>query len=302
MSLVSRNLVLNSKLFCSQSSSFISGSNLQIRSFSSQNQTELFRALRQEVASLVRAKGCGPILVRLSWHDAGTFCKNTSSGGPRGCMFFRGKEGEFSHAANAGLHIAQDLLQPIKQKYPTISHSDFWAFAAGVAIEEMGGPKIPFRPGRVDAKEVTESAPEGRLPDGDKGADHLREIFYRQGFNDQEIVALSGAHTVGRCHPDRSGFEGPWTREPLKFDNTYYVDLLHKKWTLSKSSTGLPQYTDGEGHMMLIADMALVEDPTFKVYTEKYAHSQNLFFEDFKKVFQKLQENGTKNLGAPLQL
>jgi len=25
----------------------------------------------------------------------------------------------------------------------------------------------------------------------------------RQGFNDQEIVALSGAHALGRCHTDR---------------------------------------------------------------------------------------------------
>lgn len=31
------------------------------------------------------------------------------------------------------------------------------------------------------------------------------------GFNDQEIVALNGAHTLGRCHSDRSGFLGPWT-------------------------------------------------------------------------------------------
>ena len=27
-----------------------------------------------------------------------------------------------------------------------------------------------------------------------------------QGFNDQEIVALSGAHALGRCHTDRSGY------------------------------------------------------------------------------------------------
>ena len=38
----------------------------------------------------------------------------------------------------------------------------------------------------------------------------------RMGFNDQEIVALCGAHTLGRCHSDRSGFLGPWTNgEPL---------------------------------------------------------------------------------------
>jgi catalase (peroxidase I) len=31
------------------------------------------------------------------------------------------------------------------------------------------------------------------------------------GFDDREIVALIGAHSLGRCHRDRSGFEGPWT-------------------------------------------------------------------------------------------
>ncbi len=41
---------------------------------------------------------------------------------------------------------------------------------------------------------------------------HIRDIFYRMGFNDREIVALIGAHTLGACHADRSGYVGPWTR------------------------------------------------------------------------------------------
>ena len=42
--------------------------------------------------------------------------------------------------------------------------------------------------------------PDGRLPDASKGAQHLRDVFFRMGFNDQEIVALSGSHTlVCRC-------------------------------------------------------------------------------------------------------
>lgn len=27
----------------------------------------------------------------------------------------------------------------------------------------------------------------------------------------------------GRAHPERSGFDGPWTKNPLKFDNSYFV-------------------------------------------------------------------------------
>lgn len=28
---------------------------------------------------------------------------------------------------------------------------------------------------------------------------HLRNVFYRMGFDDEGIVALSGAHTIGRA-------------------------------------------------------------------------------------------------------
>jgi hypothetical protein len=39
----------------------------------------------------------------------------------------------------------------------------------------MAGPKIPWRPGRIDglAKDVT---PDGRLPDAALGQDHLRAV------------------------------------------------------------------------------------------------------------------------------
>ena len=39
----------------------------------------------------------------------------------------------------------------------------------------MQGPKIPWRPGRIDgfAKDAT---PDGRLPDATQGADHVRQV------------------------------------------------------------------------------------------------------------------------------
>ena len=128
---------------------------------------------------------------------------------------------EANLGANAGLDKARDLLEPIKQKFPQITYSDLWTLAGVCAIQEMGGPEIKWRSGRKDG-DVKGCSPDGRLPDGDKGSDHLRKIFGRMGFDDQEIVALSGAHALGRCHTDRSGFEGPWTFSPTTLTNDYY--------------------------------------------------------------------------------
>ena len=104
---------------------------------------------------------------------------------------------------------AQKLLQPVKAKFPGISYADLWTLAGSVAIEYMGGPSIKWRPGRRD-KTAAECPPDGRLPNADvKTAAatnrHVRDIFYRMGFTDEEIVALLGAHAVGECHTNRSG-------------------------------------------------------------------------------------------------
>ncbi len=71
-----------------------------------------------------------------------------------------------------------------------------------------------------------------------EGLSHLRDIFHRMGFNDREIVVLSGAHTLGQGHGDRSGFEGPWSTEPHKFDNTFFQDVMKKQWVATSSSKG----------------------------------------------------------------
>lgn len=44
--------------------------------------------------------------------------------------------------------------------------------------------------------------------------------------------------------------------------------------------------------MMLPTDMVLVKDEGFKPYVEKYAESQDVFFEDFSKAVVKLFELG----------
>ena len=69
-----------------------------------------------------------------------------------------------------------------------VGYADLWALAAITAIEWAGGPSVPFRAGRTDVKSSAECVAEGRLPDGDKGASHIRQVFNRMGFNDSESL------------------------------------------------------------------------------------------------------------------
>ncbi|KHF98140.1 L-ascorbate peroxidase T, chloroplastic -like protein [Gossypium arboreum] len=244
------------------------------------------KSAREDLKQLLNSQFCHPILVRLGWHDAGTYNKNIEEwpqrGGANGSLRF---EVELKHAANAGLVNALSLIQPIKDKYSDVTFADLFQLASATAIEEAGGPKIPMKYGRVDVSDAGPPSP----------ADHLREVFYRMGLNDKEIVALSGAHTLGRSRPERSGWgkpetkytkDGPgtpggqsWTVQWLKFDNSYFKDIKAKR---------------DEDLLVLPTDAVLFEDPSFKVYAEKYAEDKETFFKDYAEAHAKLSNLGAK--------
>jgi len=205
-------------------------------------------------------------------------------------------EPESRHAANAGLNIAREIMESIKKDFSWISYGDLWTLGGVAAVQEMAGPKIPWRPGRIDGYEQ-HATPDGRLPDASQGADHLRAIFHRMGFNDQEIVALSGAHALGRCHTDRSGYEGPWTFSPTTLTNDYFKLLFQESWKWKKWS-GPKQLEDKKTRslMMLPTDYVLIQDKSFKKYAKAYASDESLFFTDFSAVVAKLFELGVPNL------
>ncbi|KAL2232370.1 UNVERIFIED_CONTAM: L-ascorbate peroxidase T, chloroplastic [Sesamum indicum] len=256
------------------------------------------KSAREDIKELLKTKYCHPILVRLGWHDAGTYNKNIEEwpqrGGANGSLRF---EVELKHGANAGLVNALKLLQPIKEKYSNVTYADLFQLASATAIEETGGPKIPMKYGRVDVSGPEQCPEEGRLPDAGppSPAAHLRDVFYRMGLNDKEIVALSGAHTLGRSRPDRSGWgkpetkytkDGPgapggqsWTVQWLKFDNSYFKDIKERR---------------DEDLLVLPTDAVLFEDPSFKVYAEKYAEDQDAFFKDYAEAHAKLSNLGAK--------
>ncbi|CAH9064922.1 unnamed protein product [Cuscuta europaea] len=230
---------------------------------------------RRDLRALIYSNTCAPLMLRLAWHDAGTYDAKTKTGGPNGSIR---NETEYKHSANAGLKTAIDLCESVKTRHPKITYADLFQLAGIVAVEITGGPSIDFVPGRKDSLESPE---EGRLPDAKQGQSHLRDVFYRMGLSDKDIVALSGGHTLGKAHRERSSFDGAWTDNPWKFDNSYFVELLKR----GDSSQG--------GRLLkLHTDKALVQDPKFCNFVKLYANDEDVFFNDYAESHKKLSELG----------
>jgi len=264
--------------------------------------TEIIAAIEKEDERRGDGTSLAPTLVRLAWHAAGTYSAKDKTGGSNGSTMRM--EPESKWGANAGLAPARDILAPIAAKNG-LSVADTWTLAGVTAIAHMGGPTIHWRSGRSDSPTPT-TVPDGRLPAADKGETKktlagLREVFHRMGFTDKDIVALSGAHAVGRCHTNASGYWGPWTFAESTFSNEYFRLLVEEKWTVKKTHegkawTGPLQFEDKTGKLMMLpSDLALLEDPEFKKHVLVYAKDEAAFFADFAAAFGKLLDFSVPN-------
>jgi len=263
-----------------------------------------YKAVRADIADVLEDDRAdyhnyGPMLVRLAWHCAGSYSAVDGSGGSNNATMRFSPEKDYG--GNAGLDLARNLLESVKAKHPGISYADLYTLAGVVAVEEMGGPTVEWRSGRVDSVDNSPTAPDGRLPDAAQGAQHIRDVFGRMGFNDREAVVLSGAHCFGKCHTSRSGFEGPWTDAPTTFSNQYFTELLKDDWEV-KSWNGPKQWKRDPKNekMMLPTDMALKTDPVFRKVVNEFAADEDKFASEFGPAFSKLLHLGCDKVCPPV--
>jgi catalase-peroxidase len=196
---------------------------------------------------------------------------------------------------------------------------------------------------------VNPEGPDGN-PDPLASAKDIRETFARMAMNDEETVALvAGGHTFGKAHgaadpaayvsadPEAStieeqgfgwkqsfgsgvgndtissGIEGPWTANPIKWDNGYFDALMGYEWELTKSPAGAHQWTPTAGSnadtaptagdadqrqvlMMTTADMAMKKDPIYAEISKRFHENQDQFADAFARAWYKLTH---RDMGPP---
>eukprot|EP00750_Incisomonas_marina_P030753 INCI765.1.p1 GENE.INCI765.1~~INCI765.1.p1 ORF type:complete len:532 (+),score=92.99 INCI765.1:205-1800(+) len=89
-----------------------------------------------------------PLMIRYAWHCCGTYDAESGTGGSNGgTMRFPAEQAD---PENAGLAKAREIVEKIHAKHSWLSVADISVLAGYVAIEEAGGPPIPFSYGRRD--------------------------------------------------------------------------------------------------------------------------------------------------------
>ncbi|KQJ85455.1 cationic peroxidase SPC4 [Brachypodium distachyon] len=232
-------------------------------------------------------------LLRLSFHDCF----------PQGCdasiLLLNKFWGELNMPQNHGIrrsavHLIEDIRKAVHEACgATVSCADILNLATRQAVMQSGVPGYEVPLGRLDSPWPAALKKVQELPGPGFNATELKESLASRGLDTTDLVALSGAHTIGRAscrsfsdrfHENNDGFvrrlrdncTGNADRlqeldvtTPDTFDNKYYSNLVN-----------------GEG--VLSSDMALTRDAETGMLVRNFAGNQGWFFSQFGTSMRKV--------------
>ncbi|WVZ54863.1 hypothetical protein U9M48_005607 [Paspalum notatum var. saurae] len=255
----------------------------------------VYGAVKSVVESAIaKEKRMGASIVRLFFHDcfvqgcdASLLLDDTSS--------FQGeKMATPNNGSVRGFEVIDAIKSAVEKLCPgVVSCADILAIAARDSVVTLGGPNWDVKVGRRDSTTASFSGANNNIPPPSSGLANLTSLFAAQGLSQKDMVALSGAHTIGqarctnfRAHiyndtdidggfastrqsgcPSTSG-QGDNNLAPLDlqtptvFENNYYKNLLAKKG-------------------LLHSDQELFNGGATDAQVQSYVSSQSAFFADF---------------------
>ncbi|KAG7023931.1 Peroxidase 4, partial [Cucurbita argyrosperma subsp. argyrosperma] len=158
-----------------------------------------------------------------------------------------------------GFDVIESIKKNVEKVCPgVVSCADILTLSARDSVVALGGPSWEVKLGRRDSQTASFSDVVGAIPPPTSTLDSLIDRFNTKGLSPRDLVALSGAHTIGQAkclffknriynetNIDESFAEerqrncpvngGDDNRAPLDFetpnlfDNYYYKNLLDQK-------------------------------------------------------------------------
>ncbi|KAF3535275.1 hypothetical protein F2Q69_00018431 [Brassica cretica] len=101
-----------------------------------------------------------------------------------------------------GFTVIDNIKSAVEKACPgVVSCADILAIAARDSVVQLGGPNWNVKVGRRDAKTASQAAANSNIPAPNMSLSQLISSFSAVGLSTRDMVALSGAHTIGqsRC-------------------------------------------------------------------------------------------------------
>ncbi|XP_019176609.1 PREDICTED: peroxidase 46 isoform X2 [Ipomoea nil] len=249
-------------------------------------------------------------LLRLLFHDC--FVEGCDAS-----ILLQGNDTERSDPANksvGGFSTVDSAKRVLEIFCPeTVSCADIIALAARDAVEFVGGPSVAIPTGRRDGRVSLGKNVRPNIIDTSFTMDEMMKIFAAKGLSLDDLVTLSGAHTIGSAHcsafSDRFQLASNGSFLPIDaaLDHAYAAELARQCPAGASDAVTVnndpvtPSLFDNQYYKDLLAhrglfqsDSALLRDKRAMEKVQDFAGDQNNFFTSWEQSFLKLVSIGVK--------
>ncbi|XP_030539843.1 peroxidase 40 [Rhodamnia argentea] len=208
-----------------------------------------------------------------------------------------------------GFEVIDAIKSDLETVCPrTVSCADILASAARDSVLLSGGPGWDVLMGRRDSLGASKAVANNNIPAPNSTVEILVAKFQNVGLTLRDMVALSGAHTMGkaRCPTFRSRLVGSAHLTGPKVNLNFLQSLQqlcsgpNSNSTLADLDLATPATFDNQYYVNLISGEGLLQSdqvlfagdgPTRQI-VESYAEDPMTFFEDFKRSMVRMGSLG----------
>ncbi|KAJ1273256.1 hypothetical protein BS78_06G265600 [Paspalum vaginatum] len=256
----------------------------------------------------------GPGTLRLFFHDCFV----------RGCdasVMLMAPNGDDESHSGADATLSPDAVDAINKAKAAVealpgcagkvSCADILAMAARDVVSLLGGPSYGVELGRLDGKTFNRAIVKHVLPGPGFNLDQLNSLFAQNGLTQTDMIALSGAHTIGVTHCDKFVRRIYTFKQRLAWNppmNLEYLRSLRRICPINYSPTSFamldvstPRVFDNAyfnnlryNKGLLASDQVLFTDRRSRPTVNLFAANSTAFHEAFVAAMAKLGRIGLK--------